>query len=126
MQFQAHSFGTALGVSAMVSTLYVGATWLIFQAVRAWPAPAPVRFVARNTLVIFLGHMPLLYALAPTVTGWTGNRVMRSLVFVTATILGLGYLSEGLRRLMRPRELRNRIYAWVTSGAHTARSAGTP
>lgn len=126
MQWPGSSVMGTLVVSAMVSGLYVGMTWLIFVSVRGWPAVSPMRFVARHTLIIFLGHMPLMYALRPGVSELTGSPAMRSLIYVAASLLGLGYVSEGLRRLMRPRELRNRLYAWVTSGAHTARSAGTP
>ena len=51
--------GGALVVSLMVSVIYVGVTELVYRSVSPLPAPRPVRFVARNTLIIFLAHMPL-------------------------------------------------------------------
>ncbi len=110
MRWPGESFGATVGVSTLVSASYAGMTWLIFASVRGWPAPAPVRFVAANTLIIFLGHMPLFYALTPVVTGWTDSRPLRSLIYAAAAVIGLGCLSEGLRRLVRPRELRDRTY----------------
>ena len=54
-----------LVTSAAVSFLYLSAAALGFAATRRVAAPAPVRFIARNTPLIFLAHMPLVQALHP-------------------------------------------------------------
>jgi acetyltransferase-like isoleucine patch superfamily enzyme len=102
-------FVGSLAVSVLTSVLYLGVTWLTFQAVAKLPAPAPVRFVARNTLIIFLAHMPLYYVMEPALTAWIDSRLLRSVLYAVASVIGLGLLSEALHRLVKPRELRDRL-----------------
>jgi len=99
----------SLVVSVLTSALYVGVTWLTFQAVMKLPAPAPVRFVARNTLIIFLAHMPLYYVMQLALAPWIDSRLLRSVLYAVACVIGLGLLSEALHRLVKPRELRDRL-----------------
>ena len=102
-------FVGSLAVSVLVSVLYLGVTWLTFQAVLKLPAPAFVRFVARNTLIIFLAHMPLYYVMEPALTAWIDSRLLRSVLYAVACVIGLGLVSEALHRLVNTRELRDRV-----------------
>lgn len=97
----------ALLVSAMVSSIYLGVTKLAYRALRSQPAPAAVRFVARNTLIVFLAHMPLYYALWPVLGSWPP--LLRSVVYMVICLPGLAWASEGIRKVVRPRELRERV-----------------
>lgn len=101
----------ALVVSGLVSIIYVGLTWLLFFAVEPFAAPRPVRFVARNTLVIFLAHMPVVYALTPVLSHLTMSRGLRSAVLGIVCVAGLGVVSEALHAAIQPRALRARLYA---------------
>jgi peptidoglycan/LPS O-acetylase OafA/YrhL len=119
----------ALTVSAMVSSIYLGVTWLTYRVVAPLPALSPVRFVARNTLIIFLAHMPLFFLIAPTVTAWTPDPALRSIVYMVVCLPGLGLLSELVRAGVRPREWRDKAYARLfrvrlSPDASRARSAG--
>lgn len=97
----------ALLVSAMVSVIYIVVTDLVFRSVAARPAPRPVRFIARNTLVIFLVHMPLYYAVWPVVADW--HPFVRSAVYMVICLPGLAWVSEAIRGVVGPRELRERV-----------------
>jgi hypothetical protein len=101
-------FGEVI-VSALVTTLYVGATWLTFCVVAPLPAPRFVRFIARNTLIIFLAHMPLFYAMWPVLMGFH-DRVLSAGIMMIACLPGLALVSEGVRGLVRTRELRGQLY----------------
>lgn len=103
----------SLLVSVITSALYVGVTWLTFQAVLAFSAPAPVRFVARNSLIIFLAHMPLYYVMEPALTPLLDSRLLRSVLYAVACVIGLGLLSEALHWLVNPRGLRERLLGLV-------------
>jgi len=103
----------SLLVSILTSMLYVGVTWLTFQAVLTLPAPAPVRFVARNSLIIFLAHMPLYYVMEPALTPLIDSRLVRSVLYALACVIGLGLLSEALHWLVNPRGLRDRLIGLV-------------
>jgi surface polysaccharide O-acyltransferase-like enzyme len=97
----------------LTSCLYIGVTWLTFQATMTLPAPAPVRFIARNTLIIFLAHMPLYYAMEPALAAWIDSRLLRSVLLGVASLVGLGLLSEGLHRIIDTRELREKLITLV-------------
>jgi hypothetical protein len=103
----------SLLVSILTSMLYLGVTWLTFQAVLTLPAPAPVRFVARNSLIIFLVHMPLYYVMQPALTPLIDSRLVRSVLYAVACVIGLGLLSEALHWLVNPRGLRDRLIGLV-------------
>jgi acetyltransferase-like isoleucine patch superfamily enzyme len=112
MRLSAATPGAAAIVnSAVVSVLYLGVTWLTFLTVATWAAPRLVQFVARNTLVIFLGHMPVLYAISPILAKLQGGPFARSAIMFVVSIAGLGLLSELLRRLLGLRVLRDRLLA---------------
>jgi hypothetical protein len=106
-------FGATSGsllVSAMVSVVYLSTTWLVFTTVRPIPTPGPVRFVARNTLVIFLAHMPLLFALQPILVAWGASRFTMSAILMLVCGPGLAWLSEIIHRGGRIREWRDRAF----------------
>jgi fucose 4-O-acetylase-like acetyltransferase len=106
----------ALFVSSTVTVLYAAATLLVFQTFHRVHAPALVTFVSRNTLLIFLLHMPLFYVMEPVVAGWTSNRALRSTIYLTLCLPGLAIVSEVVRGVVRPRELRAWVYARMPGG----------
>jgi len=100
-----------LFVSASVSLLYIGTTALVFEATRrVAAAPAPVRFIARNSLIIFLAHMPIYYLLTPVLAAWTTSYWMRVVIQLLVCLPGLALLSEGIVAVVRPEQLRRRVF----------------
>jgi hypothetical protein len=94
--------------SAAVTFLYVGYTWLVYLVTRRLRAAALVSFFARNTLIVFIAHMPVYYAMAPVVKGvpyWA-----RVLIWFTACFPVLAAFSEVIRRGVRPDLLRERLW----------------
>jgi hypothetical protein len=105
---------SALATSAAVSTLYLVCTLLTVRAVRSVPAPAVVRFVARNTLIVFIAHMPLYYAMQPIVRAATTAYWLRVLLYL---IVGYGaalIASEVIQRLTHRLRLRERVLGAIT------------
>lgn len=105
----------ALVVSVMVSILYLGSTWLVFSIVGPLGAPRLVRFIARNTLVIFLAHMPLFYVVGPLLAQTGAFRAVRATALMVICLPGLALVSEGLHRVLRVRDLRDRFYKGLRS-----------
>ncbi len=56
---------TILMTSVLVELIYCLSTWVVHRVSLHLPDWAIVRFFARNTLFIFVAHMPLIYALSP-------------------------------------------------------------
>jgi len=94
-----------LAVSAAVSALYLCATAVAFEATRSIAAPAPVRFIARNKPIIFLGHMPLFHALHPLLVAWHVGYVPRVAVQLLVNLVGLALVSEAVRALLERSQL---------------------
>jgi peptidoglycan/LPS O-acetylase OafA/YrhL len=97
----------ALLASMLVTAAYVGCADALFRLTRVLRTPALVRFFARNTLVIFIGHMPMLYLLDPYLTdqnAWVARGIE-----LLVCLPGLGLLSEVVMRVLQPERLRARL-----------------
>jgi hypothetical protein len=98
----------ALFASVVTTLLYVGYADCLLRLTRFLPAPLPVRFLARNTLVIFIGHMPVFYALAPLVEAQLNFWAARGTELLIC-VVGLGLTSELLFRAVNIEALRDRV-----------------
>jgi hypothetical protein len=96
-------------ISASVSTLYLSTTALVFEVVRRIPTPAAIRFLSRGSLVIFLVHMPLFYALHPLLVEWGFGYWTRVIVQLFINVVALGWLSDLLTLLAKPDAVRARL-----------------
>jgi hypothetical protein len=112
-----------LATSASVSWLYLGFTWVIFEITRRLPDLRVVRFFARNTIVIFIAHMPLLYALAPYLHGWIEQGRTRVIINLIIYYGVLAVVSELICRAVQPKRLRDQIWSSATARFPRRRSA---
>jgi Acyltransferase family len=83
-------------VSAGVSAAYLGGATVVFEATRRMEAPAVVRFVARNTAIIFLAHMPIVLALHPVLLAWHVSYPARVAIQLAIGVFGLAAVSEAI------------------------------
>jgi hypothetical protein len=120
MRFTTGSAVVDLGLtSAAVTLLYTAYTWAIYRITRRLPDWAPVRFFARNTLLIFIAHMPIYFALQPRLASRIGKSPAIIILFLLCFV-GLALVSEAIQRLLRPTALRDRILAsgWLRAVYH--------
>jgi peptidoglycan/LPS O-acetylase OafA/YrhL len=119
-RFRTGSTLVDLGVtSAAVTLLYTAYTWSTYRITsRLWDW-APVRFFARNTLFIFIAHMPVYYALQPPLASRIGRNPAVVILFLVCFI-GLALVSEVIHRVLRPTVLRDRVLAsgWLRGLQH--------
>ncbi len=101
--------------SGLVSFLYMTHTWFIFELIRRIPATAIVRFFSRNTLLIFIGHMPLWYAIDSPLRKLLPSYPLFVCAAVTILFLGIGIGSELITRVLKPVQLRNKLWEYLTS-----------
>jgi len=96
-----------LATSCMVSALYLG--WTIMTCQLCWQvrAPAPIRFLARNTVIVFIVHMPLFYWLDPVLQTSGLDYPTRSFVEIIICLPGLALASEVLHRVLPVTRWRN-------------------
>jgi hypothetical protein len=105
--------GTALTALA-VTLVYLSITWLVFHVTRRLRAPRAVEFCARNTMIVFIAHMPIYWLIAdytcePLMPAWLGVSIR-----VAVCLVGLLILSEAIRWLVRPKVLRDRLWLLLT------------
>jgi len=111
-------------ISASVSLLYYGTTALLFEATRDLKTtPAAVSFIARNSLIIFLVHMPVYYVLTPILAAWTTSYWTRVGIQLFVCLPLLGLLSEGIVAVARPGALRRPVFDWITMRVRIGRNA---
>jgi hypothetical protein len=111
MRFEAGSSWAGLALtSAAVTTVYVLFTWLVYEVTRRLWVPSAIGFLARNTLLVFIAHMPVYYALVPAVEERLPSYWGRVAIWFVACYPMLAVASEIVRRLVRPVALRDRVW----------------
>lgn len=88
-------------LSLAVSTGYLGYTLSAFAIFSRLQAPAVVRFFARNTLIVFVAHMPVYRGLEELLTGRM-ERVPLALTEFAICFVGLALVSEVIRPRLQP------------------------
>lgn len=58
-------------LSVAVSLLYLGTCWALFHLSSRWRRSAVAEFLSRHTLVIFIAHMPVMFALDKRIGGYS-------------------------------------------------------
>lgn len=99
--------------SMLVTFVYLFATWRVYQVAQGLPALAFSRFLARNTLFVFVVQMPVFYAVRAAVTGWTNDPVLRLTAFMIACFVGPVLLSELVHRTILGRPGRDRLSRYL-------------
>jgi surface polysaccharide O-acyltransferase-like enzyme len=101
-----------LSSAASVSLVYLIWGILGFQIFRRLRAGPVIQFFSRNSLLIFIIHMPLIYASRDWLNEFLGadsQGFLRLAVNMLIFFVGLGLLSEVIRRLINPLTIRNAL-----------------
>lgn len=99
MSLHVHPLASAGLVSASVTFLYLVLTYMLYRGALHAPPLACVRYLARNTLLVFILHMPLYYSVVPRLDRLGLNYLTRSAVLVGICLPLLAMFSERLRQL---------------------------
>src|SRR5262249_6261203 len=101
-----------LATSAAVTALYFLYTWFTYHLARLLPDLAVVRFFARNTLIIFIVHMPIFYdfGIRDRTDQWTSYSLARLGLRLLFCLVLPAVASETIFRLVRPKVLRDWLW----------------
>ena len=116
-----HAVG-ALLVSLGVSAVYLLYTWAVWGLTCRLPDTPVVRFLARNTGLVFIAHMPVYYFLEFSLRDSISSYPLRVSIEFVICLIGLAMVSECLRRLLRPDQLRQRLAVRLGFERHLNRS----
>lgn len=117
-------------LSAAVTFVYLAHTWLVFQLTRRLPSLALVRLSARNTVLVFIVHMPLYTAIDPYIKQWTSSHAIWIVLRLLFCFVLLTLCSEVISRMLPIRRLRENLSGmlerWqLTRGARLCTSPST-
>ncbi len=116
---------SALLVSLAVSFVYLSYTLATYYVALVIPASALAQFIARNTIVVFIAHMPVYYGLEYVLPPLVPSYGLRVTIEFLVCLPLLAVVSEYLRRAVRPGLLRQQIADRVEHLVR-ARTAASP
>ena len=101
--------------SLLVSIIYLMNTLLFFMIVRYLPLLSPITFFARNTLIIFIAHMPIIFELSGYFYSLFSpdSEIVKRLVWIAVLYVGLGIFSEIVQRSINLRKIRTLAWSFV-------------
>jgi hypothetical protein len=99
-----------LFISAAITLVYLSNTIMAVKFYSHLPSNAVVRFFSRNTIIIFIGHMPLYDVAEPMArifveSGWGKRAIIVFIMFV-----GLAVVSELLHKLLNINKYRTKLW----------------
>jgi hypothetical protein len=104
-----YQYFAGLVTSLAVSLAYLSYTALAYMVAQHLPALRVVRFLARNTLIIFIAHMPLYYLLEWLLHERIPSYAPRVAIEFAICLFGLALASEWLRGALKPVQYRDRL-----------------
>lgn len=110
-----HGILSSMGASLAISAAYITNTLFaiaLFQRIKAYNL---VRFFSRNTIIVFVGHMPLYDVAEPVAkifvqSGWGKRAIIIFIMFV-----GLSILSEYLHKIIDLKKLKLALWSTIKS-----------
>ena len=108
--------------SACVTFLYVAYSWLVFEVTRRLSGYAMVAFFARQTVFIFIAHMPVLFALQPLLRNMIPSYWPRLGLLMLILYPGLALVSEVVMRVLQPVKLRDALWTLLSQKHKTCPS----
>ena len=84
--------------SLLISIVYLANTLLVFKIVRSLPRFRLVSFFARNTLIIFIAHMPVIYIFSDYIYALFDSRWLNRVVLIFILYVGIAVASEFIQK----------------------------
>ncbi|NDV91345.1 acyltransferase family protein [Alteromonas sp. 345S023] len=86
--------------SLFISFIYIVSTLLFFHFARSLPASKLVQFFSRNTVVLFIIHVPIIFAFYPTFYAWIDGveQIYKQIALILIIYIGCAFVSEFLNQ----------------------------
>jgi len=96
--------------SLLISIIYIANTLVIMEIVRYLPRLRIVSFFARNTLIIFIMHMPIIHAFSIYIYELLDVISLRRLIWVFILYVGIAIASEIIQKFINMKLLCNKSW----------------
>jgi fucose 4-O-acetylase-like acetyltransferase len=87
--------------SCLISLVYIVNTYVFFEIFRRLPKSAIVEFFARNSLITFIIHMPLIYGFNETVYSYFDEVWAQKLALIIIIFLSSAIISEIIQKVIK-------------------------
>lgn len=104
----------SLLISASISLVYLGNTILAVKFYSHIPSNKVVRFFSRNTIIIFIGHMPLYDVAEPIARMFVDSGWGKRAIIVLIMYVGLAIISELLHKIANIEKRKRILLARLT------------
>ncbi len=102
-----------MATSFLISLVYTGHAFLFYHFSRHLPDNKAISFFARNSLFIFLAHMPLWYFIAPYMKAMIAFHPLRLLADLAILYVGIGLVSSILLGFIPADRIKSILYHQV-------------
>ncbi|MDO3722670.1 acyltransferase [Marinobacter sp. chi1] len=102
------------GISIMAQSLLISAVYLIntfvcFQVARRLFASQVIEFFSRNTILVFILHMPIILAFSGYFYDLTGDHAYKRILWVLFLFVALSLFSELCEKFVRVKRIQLRV-----------------
>jgi hypothetical protein len=105
---------SSIAISAAISFVYLSNTLLAVKFFSHIPANNVVRFFSRNTIFIFIGHMPLYDVAEPIARVFVESGWGKRAIIVLIMYVGLAVVSELLHKVVDINKLKTKMWSSIT------------
>lgn len=96
--------------SVLISLVYSAHTLLFFAIARHLPPLPLVTFFSRNTLIIFIAHMPAIYGGSPFIYSLFESTFLKKTILILLVYVGLAVVSEVIGKLINVKDLKEQVW----------------
>lgn len=97
--------------SFIISMAYVVNTLVVLEIARRLPELRLVSFFARNTLILFITHMPIIYAFHSYVYALFEIVWLKKLILIIILYFGISFVSEIIQKLINIKAIRGNVWS---------------
>lgn len=95
-----HAVVPSLQRSLLISFVYIFSTFVLFQVFRRLPELGIINFFARNSLITFILHMPLIQAFAQPFYSLFDNVLLAQWIYIFVVFIGCALISEVINKIV--------------------------
>lgn len=106
-----------LAQSILITLVYCLHTILFFTLARRLPRLPMIAFFSRNTLIIFIAHMPILYGTSSFIYSLFEPTWLKKTILIIFLYVGLAAVSEVISKVIDIKNLRDKTWSIITPKA---------
>lgn len=96
--------------SILITLVYSLHTLLFFTIARHLPRLSLVNFFSRNTLIIFIAHMPVIYGGSAFIYSLFESTIVKKIILIVMVYVGLAVISEIISKVINIKDIKEQLW----------------